>query len=65
MKARQGICNHDNLLTGRLFCTHCGAPYYRRESKDRQGNKNSKWVRSGKIKAGADSCPPSPSTRRN
>ena len=57
VKARQGICNHDNLLTGKLFCTHCGAPYYRRESKDRQGNKNSKWVCSGKIKAGADSCP--------
>ena len=57
VKARQGICNHDNLLTGKLFCTHCGAPYYRRESKDRQGNKNSKWVCSGKIKAGTDSCP--------
>ncbi len=57
VKARQGICNHDNLLTGKLFCTRCGAPYYRRESKDRQGNKNSKWVCSGKIKAGADSCP--------
>lgn len=57
VKARQGICNHDNLLTGKLFCTHCGAPYYRRESKDRQGHKNSKWVCSGKIKAGADSCP--------
>ena len=57
VKARQGICNHDNLLTGKLFCTHCGTPYYRRESRDRQGNKNSKWVCSGKIKAGADSCP--------
>ena len=57
VKGRQGICNHDNLLTGKLFCTRCGAPYYRRESKDRQGNKNSKWVCSGKIKAGADSCP--------
>ena len=57
VKARQGICNHDNLLTGKLLCTHCGTPYYRRESKDRQGNKNSKWVCSGKIKAGADSCP--------
>ncbi len=57
VKARQGICNHDNLLTGKLLCTHCGAPYYRRESRDRAGNKNSKWVCSGKIKAGADSCP--------
>ena len=56
VKSRQGICNHANLLTGKLFCPCCGAAYYRRESKDRQGNKNSKWVCSGKIKNGADSC---------
>ena len=56
VKARQGICNHDNLLTGKLFCTECGSPYYRRESKDKQGHKNSKWICSGKIKNGADSC---------
>ncbi len=56
VKSRQGICNHQNLLTGKLFCTHCGAAYYRRESKDKAGNKNSKWVCSGKIKNGADSC---------
>ena len=57
VKNRQGICNHANLLTGKLFCTHCGAAYYRRDSVDRGGNKNSKWVCSGKIKNGADSCP--------
>jgi len=57
VKGRQGICNHANLLTGKLFCTHCGVSYYRRDSKDRQGNKNSKWVCSGKIKNGADACP--------
>ena len=57
VKGRQGICNHANLLTGKLYCTHCGAAYYRRESVDRQGNKNSKWGCSGKIKNGADSCP--------
>ena len=55
-KNRQGICNHANLLTGKLWCIHCGQPYYRRESKDRSGNKNSKWLCSGKIKNGADSC---------
>ena len=60
VKSRQGICNHQNLLTGKLYCTHCGAAYYRRESKDKQGNKNSKWVCSGKIKNGADSCPSFP-----
>ena len=60
VKSRPGICNHQNLLTGKLYCTHCGAAYYRRESKDKQGNKNSKWVCSGKIKNGADSCPSFP-----
>ena len=60
VKSRQGICNHQNLLTGKLYCTHCGAAYYRRESKDKNGNKNSKWVCSGKIKNGADSCPSIP-----
>ena len=56
VKSRQGICNHPNLLTGKLYCTCCGAAYYRRESTDKQGNKNSRWVCSGKIKNGADSC---------
>ena len=56
VKSRQGICNHANLLTGKLYCTCCGTAYYRRDSKDKQGNKNSKWVCSGKIKNGADSC---------
>ncbi len=60
VKGRQGICNHANLLTGKLFCTHCGTAYYRRESVDKQGNKNSKWVCSGKIKNGADACPSFP-----
>lgn len=57
VKARQGISNHANLLTGKLYCTHCGAAYYRRDTVDRSGNKNSKWVCSGKIKNGSDSCP--------
>ena len=56
VKNRQGVCNHANLLTGKLFCTCCGTAYYRRESLDKQGHKNSKWVCSGKIKNGADSC---------
>ena len=56
VKNRQGICNHANLLTGKLHCACCGTTYYRRESKDKLGNKNSKWVCSGKIKHGTDSC---------
>lgn len=57
VKGRQGICNHANLFTGKLYCTHCGQPYYRRDSTDRSGNKNSKWICSGKIKNGTNSCP--------
>ena len=56
VKGRRGICNHANLLTGKLFCTECGMAYYRRDSVDRSGRKNSKWVCSGKIKNGAASC---------
>ena len=60
VKGRQGICNHANLLTGKLYCAHCGEAYYRRDSVDKAGNKNSKWVCSAKIKNGADSCPSFP-----
>ena len=56
VKNRQGICNHANLLTGKMFCAECGAAYYRRESKSKSGEVNSKWVCSGKINNGADSC---------
>lgn len=56
VKQRQGICNHANLLTGKLVCTSCGTAYYRRDSVDKTGKKNSKWVCSGKIKNGASSC---------
>ncbi len=57
VKRRQGICNHGNLLTGKLFCTHCGSLYYRHDSKTKNGEKNSTWVCSGKLKNGKDSCP--------
>ncbi len=48
---------HQNLLTGKLICAHCGKPYYRKDSIGKNGEKMSKWVCSGKIKNGADSCP--------
>ena len=56
VKNRRGICNTGNLLTGKLYCTCCGAPYYRKESKNRRGEANSRWVCSGKIKNGAHTC---------
>ena len=60
VKNRQGVCNHANLLTGKLFCAHCGAAYYRRESKSKDGTVNSKWVCSNKINNGAEACPSFP-----
>lgn len=60
VKNRQGVCNHANLLTGKLFCSHCGAAYYRRESKGKDGIVNSKWVCSNKINNCADACPTFP-----
>ena len=60
VKRRQGLCNHANLLTGKLYCAHCGTAYYRRESKSKDGTVNSKWVCSNKINNGADACPSFP-----
>ncbi len=57
VKARQNLCNHGNLMTGKLFCSHCGCSYYRRGSKDRKGNVNSKWLCSNKINNGTEACP--------
>lgn len=57
VKKRQNLCNHPNLLTGKLLCTHCGQPYYRRDSKDKTRSDNSRWVCSGKVKNGAHTCP--------
>ncbi len=48
---------HQNLLTGKLICSHCGKPYYRKDAVGKNGEKISKWVCSGKIKNGAGSCP--------
>lgn len=57
VKNRQNQCNHANLLTGKMYCTHCGRLYYRKDSKDRKGNVLSRWICSGKIANGAASCP--------
>jgi len=57
VKRRLNLCNHPNLMTGKLVCTHCGNTYYRRDNKDKMGNINSRWVCSGKINNGASYCP--------
>lgn len=57
VKQRKNICTHRNLLTGKLFCAHCEAPYYRRESIRRNGEKNGKWICSSKLNNGTKVCP--------
>ena len=57
VKNRQNQCNHPNLLTGKMYCTHCGKLYYRKDSKDRKGNSFSRWMCSGRISNGKESCP--------
>lgn len=57
VKNRQNLCNHPNLLTGKMVCTHCGKAYYRRDSIAKDGVLNSKWLCSGKINNGTDFCP--------
>lgn len=56
VKNRKNLCNHANLLTGKLFCTCCGVSYHRRASIDRQGNKNSTWTCANKLNNGTDCC---------
>lgn len=56
VKYRKNICNHANLLTGKLFCANCGVPYYRRSSVNRQGQHDNSWVCSAKIKNGKNAC---------
>lgn len=60
VQGRKGVSNHANLLTGKLFCEHCGLPYYRRESKSKDGTVAGKWTCSGKLKRGAETCPSIP-----
>lgn len=57
VKTRQNKTVHQNLLTGKLVCAHCGRPYYRKDGKAKNGEPCSIWRCSGKINNGAGSCP--------
>ena len=56
VKNRQNKCNHSNLLTGKLVCTHCNTAFYRKDG-NYKGKNTSRWTCSNKLKSGADSCP--------
>ena len=57
VKTKQHKTVHQNLLTGKLWCPHCGLPYYRKDSVSPKGTRCSIWKCSGRLKNGADSCP--------
>lgn len=57
VKNRRGICNHENLFTGKMFCTHCGLPYYRSDGYAHSSSNKPVWVCSGQMKNGKNSCP--------
>lgn len=57
VKNRKNQCNHENLFTGKIYCEHCNAAFYRKASKDNHNNENSSWVCSKRIANGAKSCP--------
>lgn len=58
VKNRQNKCNHPNFLTGKMYCTHCGKVYYRKDTVSRKDDDDSsRWICSGKINNGAASCP--------
>jgi DNA invertase Pin-like site-specific DNA recombinase len=57
VKTRQNKTVHQNLLTGKLICAHCGTAYYRKDSKRKDGTVNSTWRCSNKINNGKNACP--------
>ena len=60
VKNRRGKCCHTNIFTGKLYCSHCGTPYYRKDSVAGGMKNNSKWICSNKIHNGAAACPSFP-----
>ena len=59
VKNRENKCNHPNFLTGKMYCTHCGKVYYRKDAARHKNDDDdtSRWLCSGKINNGAASCP--------
>lgn len=58
VKSHRGQYTHANLLSCKMYCTHCGALYHRQTSTAYHSSApNSSWVCSGKKKHGAAKCP--------
>ena len=58
VKCHRGQYTHANLLSCKMYCTHCGALYHRQSSTNYHTKElNSSWICSGKKKQGAHTCP--------
>ena len=58
VKSHRGQYTHANLLSCKMYCTHCGALYHRQTSTAYHSTApNSSWVCSGKKKRGTNTCP--------
>ena len=58
VKSHRGQYTHANLLSCKMYCTHCGALYHRQTSTAYHSKApNSSWVCSGKKKRGTHTCP--------
>ena len=59
VKQHRGQYNHGNLLSCKMYCTHCGVLYHRLSSVRHTQEKqlNSCWICSNKKKNGTDKCP--------
>ena len=56
IKNRRSSYKEDNLFTGKIICTDDGSPYWLKQRYDRNGNNNSRWVCSNKLKHGTANC---------
>ncbi len=58
VKSHRGQYTHANLLSCKMYCTHCGMLYHRQTSTAYHSKApNSSWVCSGKKKKGTHTCP--------
>ena len=59
VKSHRGQYNHGNLLSCKMFCTHCGSLYHRTSSVRHTAEKDldSSWMCSNKKKHGKNVCP--------
>ena len=56
IKGRRSSFKTDNLFTGKIICEADGSAYWLKARSDRNGNNNSRWVCSQKLKKGTQSC---------